>query len=87
METLTTLSKHVQDALDMESVDVDTPIGELGFDSMRVVELILICDQIYDTSISPEEIELTQYTSLRDLDKQFREMGGVSESQTSDAMS
>jgi acyl carrier protein len=73
-DTLAQLCAHVQKALNLESASPDVAIGELGFDSMRVVELILICDQLYDTSINPEAIELTQYTTLRDLDQQFLSM-------------
>ncbi len=69
--TLPLLAGHVAKALERESVDPDVAIGELGFDSMRVVELILICDQLYETSIDPESIELTQFTTLRSLDEQF----------------
>jgi acyl carrier protein len=72
--TLSQLCAHVQKALSLDSISADVAIGELGFDSMRVVELILICDQLYNTSIAPESIELTQYTTLRDLDQQFRSM-------------
>jgi acyl carrier protein len=73
--TLSQLCTHVQKALNLDTISADVAIGELGFDSMRVVELILICDQLYNTSITPESIELTQYTTLRDLDQQFRSMG------------
>jgi len=73
-DTLPQLLGHVSKALNLDSIDADVAIGELGFDSMRVVELILICDQLYDTSINPEQIELTQYTTLRELDRQFRSM-------------
>ena len=73
-DTLTLLAAEVSKSLNQESVDPDTAIGDLGLDSMRVVELILICDQLYDTSIDPESIDLNQFTTLRGLDQQFREM-------------
>ena len=73
-DTLGQLCAHVQKALNLETISPDVAIGELGFDSMRVVELILICDQLYDTSINPEAIDLDQYTTLRDLDQQFNAM-------------
>ncbi len=75
-QTLPQLLSHVGKALSLDDISADVAIGELGFDSMRVVELILICDQLYDTSINPEQIELTQYTTLRELDRQFRTMAG-----------
>ncbi len=74
LDTLSQLSVHVQKALNLETISPDVAIGDLGFDSMRVVELILICDQLYNTSINPESIDLTQYTTLRELDQQFRSM-------------
>jgi acyl carrier protein len=73
-DTLTQLAGHVSKALNQESIDPDVAIGELGFDSMRVVELILICDELYETSIDPESINLDQFTTLRNLDEQFCEM-------------
>jgi len=73
-DTLTLLTGHVAKALNQETIDPDVAIGELGFDSMRVVELILICDELYETSIDPESINLDQFTTLRDLDQQFLEM-------------
>lgn len=73
-DTLSQLTHHVQSALSLPTVNPDVAIGELGFDSMRVVELILICDQLYGTAIDPEAIDLNQYTTLRNLDQQFRTM-------------
>lgn len=72
--TLELLAGHVAKALNQDAVDADTAIGELGFDSMRVVELILICDELYETSIDPESINLDQFTTLRALDEQFLAM-------------
>lgn len=82
-DTLNELATRIQTALDLDSVSVDVAIGELGFDSFRVVELILICDQLYETSINPEMIDLNQYTTLRDLDQQFRAMAAANSGQAS----
>jgi acyl carrier protein len=86
-DTLAQLSAHVQKALNLESISPDVAIGELGFDSMRVVELILICDQLYGAAIDPEAIELDQYTTLRKLDAQFRTMAGPRKAATALAAS
>ena len=69
--TLDKLVGHVAKALNQAAIDPDVAIGELGFDSARVVELILICDELYETSIDPESINLDQFTTLRNLDEQF----------------
>ncbi|MDM0077524.1 acyl carrier protein [Variovorax sp. J2P1-59] len=71
-DTLSQLTDHVMKTMERDTIDPDVAIGELGFDSMRVVELIMICDQIYGTAIDPEAIDLNQYTTLRDIDSQFR---------------
>jgi acyl carrier protein len=70
--TLDLLIDHVMKTMARDSIDPDVAIGELGFDSMRVVELIMICEQIYGAGIDPASLELTQYTTLRDIDSQFR---------------
>ena len=74
IDTLSLLVGHVGKSLNQSSIDPDTAIGELGFDSARVVELILICDELYETSIDPESINLDQFTTLRALDEQFQAM-------------
>jgi acyl carrier protein len=86
-DTLSQLSAHVQKALSLETISPDVAIGELGFDSMRVVELILICDQLYGAAINPEAIELDQYTTLRNLDAQFRTMAAPRKAGAATALS
>ena len=75
-DTLARLTTEVGRVLNQASIDPDVAIGELGFDSMRVVELMLLCDQIYAASIDPESLNLTQFTTLRALDQQFRAAAG-----------
>lgn len=83
--TLDLLVGHVAKALNQESIDADVAIGELGFDSMRVVELILICDELYETAIDPESINLDQFTTLRALDEQFLAMARKARAQAAEA--
>ena len=71
-DTLGLLAGHLKETMGRDTIDPDVAIGELGFDSMRVVELIMICDQVYGTTIDAESMELTQYTTLREIDSQFR---------------
>lgn len=72
--TLDLLSAEVAKVLYKDTVDPDLAIGDLGVDSMRAVELVLICGQLYETEIEIEELKIDQFTSLRDLDRQFKEM-------------
>ncbi|MBA2674455.1 acyl carrier protein [Ramlibacter sp.] len=67
------LAVEVARILNVETVDVDTPMGELGVDSLNVVELVLVCEQLYTGSVDPERLSIDQYTSLRELDAQLTE--------------
>ncbi len=57
--------------LGVESVETNVGIGELGIDSLNVVELIVFCEQLYG-AIDPEALAITQYTTLEQLDQQLR---------------
>ncbi|KQP41157.1 phosphopantetheine-binding protein [Pseudorhodoferax sp. Leaf274] len=72
--TLEMLEAEVAKVLNQETINVDLAIGELGVDSMRVVELILICDQLYQAPLDPEALDINQFTTLRDMDRQFQDM-------------
>jgi len=74
IDPLDRLCAEVGKVLKRKTVGPDVAIGELGFDSMTVVELMLICDQIYAISIDPDGLDLTQFTTLRQLDEQFNRL-------------
>jgi len=69
--TLTMLSKEVARILNVTKVEVDTGLGELGIDSLNVVELTLLCEQVYRNPVNPEALAIDQYTTLRELDRQM----------------
>ncbi len=68
------LAAEVARILNVDTVDVDTPMGELGVDSLNVVELVLVCEQLYTGSVDPERLHIDQYTSLRELDHQLADV-------------
>jgi acyl carrier protein len=72
--TLEFLTKEVAKILNQNSVDPDIGVSELGIDSVKVVELILVCDQLYPNKIDPEKLTIDQYTTLRGLDHQLLQM-------------
>lgn len=59
--------------LNKESVDADTPLGELGVDSLNIVEVILICEQLYQDVMDPEALTFDEFTTIRDMDNQLVE--------------
>ncbi len=65
------LADDVARIVNSKSVDLDAGLGELGIDSLNVVELMLACEQIYQADVSPEDLTIDQYTSLRELDRQL----------------
>jgi acyl carrier protein len=74
VSTLTLLVREVAKIAELDSVDPDVGLNELGVDSLKLVELVLVCDQLYGINLDPERLEITEFTTLRDLDKQMSEM-------------
>jgi acyl carrier protein len=71
VDALEILAHEVAKILNVETVETDAGIGELGIDSLNIVELIVFCEQLYG-AIDPEALNITQYTTLQQLDTQLR---------------
>jgi acyl carrier protein len=67
------LQQQMADMLNKDKVDADTPLGELGIDSLNIVEVILISEQLYSNVMDPEALVFDEYTTLRDMDHQLLE--------------
>ncbi|SFC32194.1 acyl carrier protein [Pseudoalteromonas denitrificans] len=67
------LQSQVAEMLNKDQIDSDTPLGELGIDSLNVVEVILICEQLYTDVSDPEALIFDEFTTLRDMDAQLLE--------------
>ena len=72
--TLEIMLAEVAKIMNVATVDPDIGLGDLGIDSLRVVELILVCDQLYGREINPELLAIDQFTTLRELDRQLSAM-------------
>ena len=72
LNTLELLKKEAAKILNLETVDTHVGLGELGIDSLNVVELIVYCEQLYG-SIDPEQLNITQYTTLEQIDIQLHQ--------------
>lgn len=71
-ECLAELIKVTAEALQLESVDPDVPLAEIGIDSLNIVEVIIACEEIYsDFQINPSALEFDEMTSLRDMHHQM----------------
>lgn len=73
MTTLSQLCTEVGKILSTESAaDPDTPLGQLGIDSLNVVELILVCQQIYADIGNYEEYKWDENSTLREIDEHMQ---------------
>lgn len=69
--TLDELENSIKGMLALEEVDLDVPLSQVGIDSLNVVELILICQQVYTNVVSFDEIDIDESTTLREIDTQM----------------
>ena len=67
------LAEQVALMLNVDTVDTDTPIAELGVDSLNIVEVILICEQLYPGVMNPESLVFDEHTTLGEMDNQLIE--------------
>lgn len=72
-KTISDLTVQVAQMLNKDEVDADTPIAELGVDSLNIVEVILICEQLYPGVMNPENLVFDEHTTLREMDSQLLE--------------
>lgn len=70
-DTLNQLMVDVAELLNKEEVSADATMLELGIDSMNVVELIMICEEIYTDMLDPDSLEFDEYTTLKQLDERL----------------
>ena len=71
-ELLAQLMKVTAEALNVDSVDPNVPLPEIGIDSLNIVEVIVACEEIYgDFQIDPAQLEFDEMTSLADMHRQM----------------
>lgn len=68
--TLELLSRELEKITDSESCPTDVSLTELGVDSINIIEMILFCESLYG-AFDPEKIEIGNFTTLADLDRQL----------------
>tara|TARA_B100000768_G_C10948598_1_gene236705 strand:+ start:299 stop:526 length:228 start_codon:yes stop_codon:yes gene_type:complete len=65
---LNNLLEELKRILHVDEVDPDVPIGQLGIDSLNVIELILACQQVYEDFVDFEDIDINEDTTIRGID-------------------
>jgi acyl carrier protein len=73
-DNLNQFSEHMMKMLGVKSIDVDAPMSQLGVDSLNIVEMVVICQQIYTNVTNYQDIQIDENTTLRELDAQLTEL-------------
>lgn len=71
MTTLEQFSNEMKTMLGLKEIDVDTPMSQLGVDSLNIVEMVIICQQVYTQVANYEDIDIDESTTIRELDEQL----------------
>lgn len=73
-ETLNQFSEQMMKMLGAKTIDVDAPMSQLGVDSLNIVEMVVICQQIYTGVTNYQDIQIDENTTLREIDVQLTAM-------------
>lgn len=73
-DSLAQLAEGVKSILALEEIDLDAPLSQVGIDSLNVVELILVCQQVYTSVVNFDEIDIDENTTLREIDQQLNSL-------------
>lgn len=73
-DNLNQFSEHMMKMLGVTSIDIDAPMSQLGVDSLNIVEMVVICQQIYTNVTNYQDIQIDENTTLRELDAQLTEL-------------
>lgn len=72
-QNLPELKAQVAEMLNKEDVDADASLAELGVDSLNIVEVILIVEQLYPDVTDPDALTFDEHTTLSQMDEQLVE--------------
>lgn len=54
----------VKETLDLETVDEQQPLKNIGLDSMNFIRLIVLLEEVFNIEINDEDIELDKFQSI-----------------------
>jgi len=73
-DTLCQLSDGIKNMLGIDEVDLDRPLSQIGVDSLNVVEMIIICQQVYTSILDYDAINIDENTTVREIDSQMNSL-------------
>lgn len=72
-QNLPELKSQIAEMLNKDDLDVDAPLGDLGVDSLNIVEVVLIVEGLYTDVQDPDALTFDEHTTLRQMDEQLVE--------------
>ncbi|MGA2286898.1 phosphopantetheine-binding protein [Bradyrhizobium sp.] len=73
-DTLTIFEDEMKRMLSVKTIDIDVPLSQLGIDSLNIVEMVIICQQVYVDVQNYEDIAIDENTTIRELDEQLNSL-------------
>ncbi|WP_321818285.1 MULTISPECIES: phosphopantetheine-binding protein [unclassified Paraburkholderia] len=73
-DTLNQLSEGIKEMLAIDEVDCDTPLSQIGIDSLNVVEMIIVCQRVYTNVVNYDDVAIDEMTTLREIDDQMQSL-------------
>jgi acyl carrier protein len=73
-DTLTIFEDEMKRMLSVKTIDIDVPLSQLGIDSLNIVEMVIICQQVYVDVQNYEDIAIDENTTIRELDDQLNSL-------------
>lgn len=73
---LAILTATIAGIVGLDTLNPDISLAELGVDSMKVVEIIMACEQIYEGAAGFEDLQIDQFTTIRGLHEQLEVLSG-----------
>lgn len=71
------LCRDVARILDREVADPNTPILSISIDSLNLVEVLIVCEQLYSVEIDVGDLEVDDKTTIRQLCAQLETLPKV----------
>lgn len=76
-ERIELLCREVARILEQEVADPNTPILRLSIDSINLVEVLIVCEQLYGVEIDLTDLEVDEKTTIRQLCGQLEHLKKV----------
>jgi hypothetical protein len=75
--TLAQLSDGVNTMLALDEIGMDVALSQIGVDSLNMVEMIIICQQVYINAGNYDDTKIDGNTTLREIDQEMSDLSAI----------